>query len=42
MLIYQSVLEEINLGCEHNSKIVAQEEQLDKITQENSKVNMNL
>jgi hypothetical protein len=22
MLIYQSVLEEINIGCEHNQKIV--------------------
>ena len=42
MLIYQSVLEEINIGCEHNQKIVTQEENLDKITQENSKVNMNL
>ena len=42
MLIYQSILEEINLGCEHNQKIVSQEEQLDKITQENSKSNQNL
>jgi hypothetical protein len=22
MLIYQSILEEINIGCEHNQKIV--------------------
>ena len=42
MLIYQSILEEINLGCEHNQKIESQEEQLDKITQENSKSNQNL
>lgn len=42
MLIYQSILEEINLGCEHNHKIVSQEESLDKATQENSKANQNL
>ena len=42
MLIYQSILEEINIGCDHNQKIVSQEEHLDKIALQNSKIHQNL
>lgn len=42
MLLYQSILEEINTASDHTQKIVCQEEQLDKISQESNKMNQNL
>lgn len=42
MLIYMSILEEINTASEQNQKIMIQEEQLDKLSQESNKINQNL